>query len=738
MKRLLGNIYYSFPAQLFFLHFKVNQLLLIPWLLLIGFMSGTLLSKFGVPTMFLMPEYLGHIGFVSGAIMGVAFGVFTMSWNITTFILHHRHFNFLVATRHPFLKYCINNFVFPVFYILLFMVLSFNYNMYHQYSSFLHSLLIILGFVAGLALQVYISFVYFFRIGKTSRFQAMSNEKRPHENLSNPLFQSRLMKVKNYLSTPFKIRTPRDVSHYEKSFVNRVLGRHNFMAVIAMVIAFGFLISIGMLLDIPFFELPAGAAMIIFLSFLIAMSGVFSFLLKNWSIVGFVVLIFTISYFNDTQLIQTGTSVFGLDYSNKIPKEKYDEDAILALLNKDSVASDKKNMELLLDAWKLHQQEEKPLMYILCMSGGGNRSATFTMNVLQQLDSLSNGLLMKKTALLSGISGGMIGGMYFRALYQKRSNGDSINIRNHAYTENVSKDLLNPIFSSLVARDLIAPSLYFNSGNYRYKKDRAYAFEKRLNENLGGLFCGNLGDYAEAEKTAAIPMAIFAPVITRDGRKMLIGTQPMRFMMRAENSEYGNRAPAPDAVDYLSFFTKRNPLQTRFISAIRMNATFPLVLPNAVLPTEPQTDMIDAGLKDNYGQDVAIRFIGNMSDWIGRNTSGVVLIEITDRRTGAWENPYEGSNFISTFTKPVLMVQHNWQKLQEYNQNQSLALLAKDPNIRLKKITFEYIPTMKNFDAGLNFHLTKREEQDIHNSLQEEANQRSFKAASTLFSRYKP
>ena len=59
-------------------------------------------------------------------------------------------------------------------------------------------------------------------------------------------------------------------------------------------------------------------------------------------------------------------------------------------------------------------------MVIMNVSGGGLRSATFTMNVLQKTDSLCGGNLMKKTVLITGASGGMLAAAYYRELYNKK------------------------------------------------------------------------------------------------------------------------------------------------------------------------------------------------------------------------------------------------------------------------------------------------------------------------------
>jgi len=57
-----------------------------------------------------------------------------------------------------------------------------------------------------------------------------------------------------------------------------------------------------------------------------------------------------------------------------------------------------------LEKWKRKQGTDKPLLVIKNTSGGGQRSATFTMNMLQHLDSITHGELMKKTFLIVAAS----------------------------------------------------------------------------------------------------------------------------------------------------------------------------------------------------------------------------------------------------------------------------------------------------------------------------------------------
>ena len=75
----------------------------------------------------------------------------------------------------------------------------------------------------------------------------------------------------------------------------------------------------------------------------------------------------------------------------------------------------------------------------------------------------------------------MIGAAYFRELYLRRQKGENINLQDKKYVDDIAGDLLNPLFSSFFARDLIAPAQKFKVGSYRYVKDRGYAFEQKLN-----------------------------------------------------------------------------------------------------------------------------------------------------------------------------------------------------------------------------------------------------------------
>ena len=95
-----------------------------------------------------------------------------------------------------------------------------------------------------------------------------------------------------------------------------------------------------------------------------------------------------------------------------------------------------------------------------------------------------------------------------------------------------------------------------------YIRDRGYAFEQKLNSNTRGVLNKKLSDYHQAEEGAAIPFMFFNTAITRDGRKMIISTHPVRFMMQPQKKDNNLSAYDIDGLDFQSFFARQNAGQS--------------------------------------------------------------------------------------------------------------------------------------------------------------------------------
>ena len=739
MKAWLKGFFYSFPIQLLFLHVRKYQVLLVFWFILFATVNGSFMKTFGADSLFLAPEYLGNVNSFSAAIVGASIGMFIMSWNIATFILFCKYFRFLAATTNPFLKYCINNSIIPLVFLVFYVFKAYRFDHFKELISTTEILFLFGGFACGLIFILAASFIYFFRadISILRRMMPVISNPRSYITHLSPVKEiyhaSPLIKVHSYFESPLKIKPVRDVSHYTDEFIESIFKRHHFAAIISVFAAFIFLVFIGFALDYAFFQLPAAASITIFFSILIGVAGAVTYFLQSWSIPYLIGLILVVNIFYKADLIDPRNKAYGINYWNKDERPAYTRENLLAQCAPQQVQADKQNMIQILNAWKKKQQSDKPLLILINTSGGGHRSATFTMGVLQHLDSITKGAIMQKTFLINGASGGMIGAAYFRELYLRKQKGQNINLQDKQYVDDIAGDLLNPLFTSFFSRDLIAPAQKFSVGPYKYVKDRGYAFEQKLSSNTRGFLDKQLKDYVADEKAANIPLMFFNSVVTRDSRKMIISTQPVRFMLQAPQDTNSIPAVDPDAIDFTSFFAKQDPFNIRMLSALRMNATFPIVLPNVWLPSNPVIDVMDAGLRDNYGQETSLRFLMAFDEWIKENTSGVLVLQIRDRTAGGWEAPYLSDDISDHATKPFLLLQHNWFKMMEYSQNDMLNYYATRSGSPVYKIAFQYAAGNEENKAALNFHLTKREEKDIMNSIYSTSNTNSFKRLIELF-----
>src|SRR3954469_4414825 len=155
MKKYITGFYYSLPVQLFLLHFRRYQVLLVFWYILFATVNGDFLQPYGADTLYLAPEYGGSVNTSSMALTGFAIGIFVMSWNITTFILHTKHIRFLATTAQPFLKYCINNAVIPLLFLFFYLYNSIQYDINLELLDAVDISLLIAGFFGGLILSLF-------------------------------------------------------------------------------------------------------------------------------------------------------------------------------------------------------------------------------------------------------------------------------------------------------------------------------------------------------------------------------------------------------------------------------------------------------------------------------------------------------------------------------------------------------------------------------------------------------
>ena len=454
MKPSLKDIFYSYPIQLFILHFRKYQVLLVFWFVLGSTINSGFMKNFGADALFFAPEYLGNVNAIGGAIVGIALGIFIMSWNITTFILHTKRCKFLATAAQPFLEYCINNAVLPILFIIFYFTRLFIFDDYKELMGIGEIFVMIGGILGGFVFLLAFSFAYFFGAEKRIRRSitpivgASQHLRKNVSPVEQPETDSFGLRVSYYLSTDFRFRKVRSVSHYSQDFLDLVFKRHHFSGIISIVLAFIFLIVVGFNMDTKFFQVPAAASIFIFFAVMMAVIGSLTYFLQSWSLLFIIVLILFVDTLYQRGIIDPRNKAYGLNYTNISERPAYNKQSLQQLCLPGNITADKNNMTVILENWKKKQKEEKPVMVFINVSGGGLRSGTFVMNTLQKLDSITRGRLMQHTMLMSGASGGMLAATYYRELYRQKGKGKVIDLYDPEYTDNIAKDLLNPVFSS--------------------------------------------------------------------------------------------------------------------------------------------------------------------------------------------------------------------------------------------------------------------------------------------------
>jgi hypothetical protein len=381
----------------------------------------------------------------------------------------------------------------------------------------------------------------------------------------------------------------------------------------------------------------------------------------------------------------------------------------------------------MLQNWrKKFPADQKPKMVFLCVSGGGKRAALWALNALQTADSITQGKLMENSILITGASGGLIGASYFRELKLREKLGENTKPYANSHRDRISTDNLNPLIFSLLANDLFVGFTKFEyAGNY-YLRDRSYTFEDQLNQITEGLMDKSIVAYNAYETSATIPMMILTPTIVNDGRKLYIASRSVSFM-NADVLNFPNYAFTKySGVDFQSLFADQGGKNIRFLSALRMSATFPYITPNTTLPTDPPIQIMDAGISDNFGLSDALRFQYAFKEWILENTSGVIFLSIRDSPKLGTISAKGGQTIIDDFTQPISSVYNNFENFQDINSDLQISLMKtwfKGPidRIDLQYQTENYLPILQEMDsirqnsarASLSWRLTTREKYGV-------------------------
>lgn len=683
---------------------------------------------------------MGRIDGLSFGILGFALGGYITAFNIYSYILHANEFPFLATLSRPFMKFCYNNLLIPLFFYVLIVVNAYKFQVTQELMSQGEAIFNLFCFSVGLIVFILISTLFFVYFNKNlfslsgkdeSYYDSLKKGAKVKEStfMKETAWYKRMSRVRGftvvtYIYSPISIKLARETDHYDIKLLKEVFAQNH---INASIFEFFLIISffvLGIFRDIEWMNIPAAASiLLLFTLFLLIFSALYSWF-KGWTFTillgGFLILNFFSNY---TDSFRFRNYAYGIDYSTTVEYSWESLDALCS--NKMYYDSAYQHGMIMLENWKdknEHIYGQKPKLILLNISGGGLRASVWTMEVLSYLDSITNGQFYNQTHLITGASGGMIGATYFRELYlQKQSNPD-INLSSSMYTDQLGEDLLNPLAFGIATTDLLFRYQKLVDGNYSYTKDRGYSFEEKLVKNLDGTFKDKrLYDYWEDEFYSRIPMMIYSPSVINDGRRVLISPQPISYMTYYSDSLGVNQYYSMENIEFTRLFEHNDPFNLKMTSAMRMSATFPYILPMVTLPTEPPIELMDAGIRDNYGLKTSLDYLRVYQDWIEKNTSGVIVVQIRDQeKYFEVENPNSGMVLQRIFA-PLNSFYSNTTKTHDYTNDQLLKSVPDWFDGSFETITF-YIEQNKGKKVSMSWHLTSLDKKVISGALSDEDN----------------
>jgi Patatin-like phospholipase len=739
---IFHKIFYSLPFRLLLSQIKRSHVLLLSWFLLFAVVTNQLGAYLGIPSLFLDPEYLNKVNFLSFFIMGVALAGITTAFHITCYIVDGYRYNFLGSLTKPFAKFSINNSLIPVIFIVVYLINIIKYQIRNEEASGFDIFVDISGVLLGFTVMLFALYAYFWFTNKdifkviAYRFDK-SLKKNVRATRANVMARLVLAKhkpekVKYYFNFKLKL-TPVRERVFDKQEVLKVFDQNHLNLIFIELFVFILLLLLGVFREIEYFQIPAAASAVLFLTIIIMFTGAFSYWFRSWSAAIIIGLLLLVNFGVKQNLLKSQYQAFGLDYNRG--RAVYDLDVIKTLNSDSIIVHDRTEAMHILENWRAKFGRKKPKMVFLAASGGGQRSALWTFRALQYADSLTNGELMKKSMLITGASGGLIGAGFFRELILQQKKGADINPYDTTYLTSIANDNLNPIIFSFLVNDLFVKFQKFTYKGKKYIKDRGYSFEEQLNKNTQFLLDKPLSDYRLPETESLIPMMIVAPTIINDGRKLFISPHHVSYMNSGEIKAVKRFDKLAEGVDFMRLFQDYDADSLRFLSALRMGATFPYVTPNITLPSEPKMEIMDAGLTDNFGISDALRFLYSYRHWIAQNTSGVVILSIRDSKKEIAIEPRKNLSLLDKMSTPVQSVYENYAKMQTINNDSKIEYATSWFDNQIDVINLQYIPTYNPkhqqpadvHRAALSWRLTGREKKSVIFSINSKSNQQALR-----------
>ncbi len=352
---------------------------------------------------------------------------------------------------------------------------------------------------------------------------------------------------------------------------------------------------------------------------------------------------------------------------------------------------------------------------LVAANGGGIQASAWTARVLAGIESgcrdggdCGGRSFARSVRLISAVSGGSVGAMYFANAYGKYGAkegelpaGDQL----EQIVRLAGRSSLDGIAWGLVYPDFLraaAPFLSELPFFWRTDRGRALEFEWQRDVDMKA----RLGQWRRDTMLGNRPGVVFNATIVDSGRPLLFST--------IEHEQNLSVARTFDRL-YAEY-------DAPVTSAVRLSATFPFVTPAARAHRDDQSDLsqgeyhvVDGGYFDNYGMATLVEWLDRELEKPGVDVTELMVIRIHSMPVGADRAPSGARGFSFQSIAPVIALNNVRGAGQLSHSKVEFELLQKrwreraDRKVQIDLATFEY----PNDDAPLSWHLTEKQKQAV-------------------------
>jgi len=421
---MIKKLFSFFPLQLLFEQLKDHILIILTWVPLFLFILNIYGKYLGIPSLFLLPEYMDKINPVAFFFTGLSIGSLVMAYHLATYVTLIHKFPFVVRMPKPFFQFSINNSLIPVLYISIYIVQSFYFQRVKELLPVSQVLLNLLSLLAGILLFIYFTFGFFlifyrkipqkiheFKknfLYKWIRKISENEQEKKATEAEKKLPQEE--KTEYYFSSFFKVKRIDRSYVLDKDRFKSLLHQQHRNVFIFVVLLLAFIIARGMIRHNPYLIIPSGASFHVIFTVILLMTSIFYVAFKEWTFWIVSALVLWLSYSPPVIVSSYHNSAYGLNYDKNI---RIDVNS-----HGDFKADSLKTINIL-NNWKKKNShgKNKPKIVFICTSGGGMKLSLWTYYALSKIDYQLNGELLKHTFMITGASGGIFGAAYLRELY---------------------------------------------------------------------------------------------------------------------------------------------------------------------------------------------------------------------------------------------------------------------------------------------------------------------------------